>query len=141
MDVRGSKSNSPVKPQARVLKGEYLVQDSIRLKSPGIIIPGKGTNLTTEGVRTISGGIDSMKPGKIRGGLKAAPKSVLGVSNDVTPSTISIAENSTFKSPVKTTKTATFGNGNIKVGRTTGTYTGGGIISRKIAGTRGLSYI
>ena len=60
MDVRGSKGFSP---SHRTLNGEYTYEDSRRMTSPGFVQPLKGTNLTTEGVRTIGGGIDSMKPG------------------------------------------------------------------------------
>ena len=87
MDVRGSRGNSPA-PQTRNIRGEYRVENSIRSRSPGFVRPGKGTNLTSEGVRTIGGGISSMKPGQIRGGFHNT-SSELGVTNTVTPSTIS----------------------------------------------------
>ena len=69
MDVRGSRGNSPVSSTHRTIKGEYRVENSIRSRSPGFARAGRGTNLTTEGVRTIRGGIESMGAGKITGGF------------------------------------------------------------------------
>lgn len=150
MDVRGSRGNSPV---TRHIQGEYTYEDSRRQKSPGFVQPLKGTNLTTEGVRTIGGGIESMKPGQIRGGFHNLGNSISKfntTSNTETFMHTSITkfDASPLSSPVKQhisspIKTST--NGGIRIGasntgRTTGVYTGGGIISKNISGTRGLNY-
>lgn len=74
MNVRGSRGNSP-NPEYRQIRGGYNVQTTgasrspVNQKSPGFVQPNRGTLLTNEGVRTVSGGLDSMRPGQIRGGL------------------------------------------------------------------------
>jgi len=59
--VTGSPEKHPKSPSFRAVKGEYIVEKSDRMKSPGKIQPSRGTNLTGEGVRTISGGLDAFR--------------------------------------------------------------------------------
>ena len=59
--VTGSPEKSPKSPSFRAVKGEYIVEQSDRMKSPGKVQPARGTNLTSQGVRTISGGIDALR--------------------------------------------------------------------------------
>lgn len=141
MPVTGSPGKSPKSPSFRAVKGEYVVEKRDRQKSPGKVQPSRGTELSTHGVRTISGGIDAFRQSsQIRGGMQVNESKVtrLETSTVMESSTkqVSRFEASPLgvsKSPIK--------KGPATGGRTTGVYKGGGIITKNISGTRGLNYL
>jgi hypothetical protein len=145
MPVTGTPGKSPKSPSFRNVKGEYIVEQSERIKSPGKVMPARGTNLTTQGVRTISGGLDAIRQaGGIRGGLGINEARVTRLETSVNLDS-SVQHVSKFESPSRIQKSAEKFKSPVKkgspTGRVTGVYKGGGIITKKISGTRGLNYL
>jgi len=78
IDTRSRKERSVVKSQkVRHMKEGH--RESLRSKSRAKVTTGNEKNAPNEGVRTVRGGLDAMRPGKITGGIYNSKPKIKGI--------------------------------------------------------------